>query len=100
MVDWASAWTYAIILGYLALLIIALARWRGLRLAIAKRANTLLLILFLAILFVALGGIEVLVGVIGFSLSIALMVAMIAGPIGFVLGLLIGVVISILTALS
>lgn len=99
MVNWASVWTYTLIFGYLLLLIVSLSRWHGLRLAIKKHANTLLLLLIFAIVFVAVGGLEALVGIIGFSLFLAMTLTMIAGPIGFVLGLLMGAGISIIVVL-
>lgn len=89
---------YSLIFGYLTALTISFVKWRGFQLAVKKHANLLLVLLLLSVLFVYLGGAEFLVGVIGFSLFVAVILTMIAGPFGCVLGCVFGLGVGIISA--
>jgi hypothetical protein len=96
MVSWTPILVYTLTFGYLLLLIISLARWRGLHLAVKRHANTLLILLLLFILVVTLGGFEFFVGAVVFSIMVTVFLTMMAGPVGFLVGLLFGLLMVLL----
>lgn len=91
--------TYGLALGYLGAMMLAFWRWRGLRLALNRHSTVVYFAVVATVVFSALGGVEVIAGVIGFGLAMAVVMGLIAGPFGFLLGVVMGVGVAFASAI-